>query len=64
MTNDDITLQIAELEKLYDKAKGTPCLVFSRIVGYFSAVNKDWNAGKLAEWADRVPFNVNGGKHV
>lgn len=33
------------------------CLVFSRIVGYLTAVD-DWNRGKQAEFADRATFDV------
>jgi anaerobic ribonucleoside-triphosphate reductase len=33
------------------------CKVYSRIVGYLTAVD-DWNAGKQAEFADRTAFDV------
>ena len=36
--------------------KRTPCLVYSRVVGYLSPVSI-WNKGKKAEWADRVVFS-------
>ena len=36
-----------------------PCEVFSRIVGYLSAV-QFWHKGKQAEYAERVPFKVPG----
>ena len=31
------------------------CEVYSRVVGYLRPVN-NWNAGKLAEYSERVPF--------
>ena len=31
--------------------------VYSRVVGYLRPVSQ-WNKGKKAEWADRVPFAV------
>jgi anaerobic ribonucleoside-triphosphate reductase len=62
MTNAEITLRIAELQKLYDNAKGTPCETYSRIVGYFRPV-KDWNKGQAEQYKDRVNFDVQGGKH-
>ena len=34
-----------------------PCEVFSRIVGYLSAV-QFWHKGKQEEYAERVPFKV------
>jgi len=31
--------------------------VYSRVVGYLRPVSQ-WNKGKKAEWADRIPFKV------
>ena len=39
------------------KLERTPCEVFSRIVGYFSPVNR-WNSGKKSEWQDRKNFKI------
>jgi hypothetical protein len=38
-----------------------PCEVYSRVVGYIRPV-RQWNKGKQAEWADRVNFELKGGK--
>lgn len=38
-----------------DGACGLPCEVYSRIVGYLRPVT-NWNAGKKAEYSERVPF--------
>ncbi len=45
-----------------------PCLVYSRICGYLTAT-KNWNKGKLQEYAERINFKVpaeglENGKHV
>lgn len=37
--------------------KRIPCCVYSRVVGYF-ARTENWNLGKKAEFADRVPFDI------
>jgi len=37
--------------------KRVPCEVFSRVVGYFRPVG-NWNAGKQAEFEDRLEFNL------
>jgi anaerobic ribonucleoside-triphosphate reductase len=37
--------------------KKVPCIVMSRVVGYYSSVSL-WNDGKLAEWKDRKTYNV------
>jgi hypothetical protein len=37
-----------------------PCEVYSRVVGYIRPV-RQWNKGKQAEWADRIPFVLKGG---
>jgi len=42
--------------------KRVPCAIMSRVVGFYSVVkigNYDrWNPGKIAEWNDRVPYDV------
>jgi len=38
------------------ESRGVPCRVFSRIVGYLTAVD-DWNAGKRQEFAERVVYD-------
>jgi len=43
------------------KKKKVPCLVMSRVVGFYTPVKigdyDHWNPGKIAEWKDRVPFS-------
>ena len=41
------------------KKKVIPVDVYSRVVGYYSCVNKMWNKGKKAEFEDRKEFDVN-----
>ena len=37
--------------------KRTRTEVYSRVVGYLRPVAQ-WNKGKKAEWADRIPFKI------
>lgn len=37
--------------------KKIPCEVWSRIVGYFSQLNK-WNKGKQEEYKDRLEYKI------
>jgi anaerobic ribonucleoside-triphosphate reductase len=48
--------RIKLLEEQLQTLKGTECLIYSRVVGYFSPTN-NWNKGKASEWKDRTPFN-------
>ena len=34
------------------------CEVYSRVVGYFRPVYGNWNLGKVEEFKDRLPYNV------
>ena len=38
-------------------------LIYSRIVGYLVPL-ESWNVGKLAEYAERVPYKVELGKDL
>ena len=52
--------KIEELNKLKEELKdvhGTPCEVFSRVVGYLRPV-QNWNDGKKEEFALRSRFKV------
>ena len=51
--------EIAELKKQMSEVKGTPCEVFSRVVGYLRPV-QNYNKGKQAEYGMRKKFNVEG----
>ena len=35
-----------------------PALIYSRIVGYYSPVNKDWNKGKKEEFRQRKTYKL------
>lgn len=49
MEKAEIAAKIAELKRLKGYAKGTPCEVFSRVVGYLRPVQL-WNKGKKEEF--------------
>lgn len=57
MNNDAILKRIAELEDELKSVQGTPCEVYSRVVGFFRPV-KDWNKGKQEEYKERMLFDV------
>jgi len=40
-----------------NEVKRTKCEVFSRVCGYIRPTN-NWNEGKVAEFEDRVEFEV------
>lgn len=53
----EIMKEIERLENELRSVKGTKCLRYSRIVGYFSEINQ-WNPGKFAEWQERKTFEI------
>ncbi len=53
----EISVEIAKIEEALRKVQGTPCEVYSRIVGYHRPV-QNWNKGKQEEFRDRVTFRV------
>lgn len=55
MDKNEIEEKIKELEERFKTAKGTPCEIYSRVVGYFRPV-KNWNEGKQEEFKDRVVY--------
>ena len=55
MTAEEIKNKIAELKAAKAEAKGTPCEVFSRVVGYLRPV-QNWNDGKKEEYKLRKLF--------
>ena len=57
--NNEISLLYTQLENL----KGTPCDVYTRIVGYYRSV-KNWNKGKREEYKQRLPFKTKENKNV
>lgn len=57
MEKAEIAAKIAELKAAEAKAKGTPCEVYSRVVGYLRPV-QSWNKGKKEEFAMRKTYKV------
>lgn len=49
--------KIIELKKDLENVKGTPCDVYSRVVGYHSPTSH-WNEGKKEEFCNRGTFEV------
>lgn len=52
-----IHVEIAQLKKQLDQIHGTPCEIYSRVVGYHRPI-QNWNKGKQEEFKDRVTFKV------
>lgn len=59
MEKSEIADKIAELKMLKGNVKGTPCEVFSRVVGYLHPV-QNWNDGKKEEYKLRRHFKCCG----
>ena len=49
--------KIMELKKDLENVKGTPCDVYSRVVGFHTPV-RQWNEGKKEEFCNRETFSV------
>ncbi len=56
-TKEELQQKISALKQQIKDARGTPCEVFSRVVGYMRPV-QNWNKGKKEEFAMRKMFNV------
>lgn len=54
---EELQQNISALKQQIKDARGTPCEVFSRVVGYMRPV-QNWNKGKKEEFAMRKMFNV------
>ena len=57
MTKEQIKNKIAELKAEQTACHGTPCEVYSRVVGYLRPV-QSWNKGKKEEFAMRKNLTV------
>ena len=57
MDKFEMVKEVERLEHELKHVKGTPCEVYSRIVGFYTPV-KQWNKGKTAEWKERVTFDL------
>lgn len=55
MSKEEIINKIAKLKEEKSKATGTPCEVFSRVVGYLRPV-QNYNDGKKQEYAMRKTY--------
>ena len=55
MSREQILKQIADLKQQKEKATGTQCEVYSRVVGYLRPV-QNWNKGKKEEFAMRRTY--------
>ena len=55
MTKEEIKIKIDELKAEQDACHGTPCEVYSRVVGYLRPV-QSWNKGKKEEFKMRKKF--------
>lgn len=56
-TKEELQQKISALKQQVKEARGTPCEVFSRVVGYMRTV-QNWNKGKKEEFALRKMFDV------
>ena len=57
MTKQEIKNKISELKAANEAVKGTPCEVYSRVVGYLRPV-QSWNKGKREEFSLRKNINL------
>ena len=57
MSKNHIKDKILVIKNLMKQVKGTPCEVYSRVVGYLRPVQR-WNDGKKAEFDMRKKFDV------
>lgn len=57
MSKDEIKTKIEELKNEMADCHGTPCEVYSRVVGYLRPV-QGWNKGKKEEYALRQNMKI------
>ncbi|MBR3603112.1 MAG: hypothetical protein IKL48_00205 [Elusimicrobiaceae bacterium] len=57
MSKNHIKNKILVIKNLMKQIKGTPCEVYSRVVGYLRPVQR-WNDGKKTEFNMRKIFDV------
>lgn len=55
MSKEEIRIKVQELKDQKSQIKGTPCEVYSRVVGYLRPV-QSWNKGKKEEFSIRKTF--------
>ena len=59
MREQEIKMKINSLKEEMKDVHGTPCEVYSRVVGYLRPV-QGWNRGKKEEFKLRKTYNVCG----
>lgn len=57
MSREEIENKIADLKEELKEVHGTPCEVYSRVVGYLRPVGS-WNRGKKEEFTLRKNYDV------
>lgn len=57
MDKQEIRKKISELKAAKEAVKGTPCEVYSRVVGYLRPV-QNWNKGKKEEFSLRKNMKI------
>lgn len=57
MDKFEMVEEVKRLEEKLKHVKGTPCEVWTRIIGYFRPV-KSWNKGQQAQYKDRVLYDL------
>ena len=55
MSKEELKTEIQKLQQEVSQVKGTPCEVYSRVVGYLRPV-QSWNKGKKEEYSQRKTF--------
>ena len=61
MSETEIRTKIEHLKSEMTEVHGTPCEVFSRVVGYLRPV-QSWNKGKVEEFKVRKFYNAGNGE--
>lgn len=57
MSKTEMKTKLEELKEELKDVHGTPCEVFSRVVGYLRPV-QNWNKGKKEEYFLRKKFDI------
>ena len=60
MSKDEIKAELAKAKEELKNVKGTPCSVYSRVVGYLRPV-QSFNDGKIEEYRMRKLYNAGNG---
>lgn len=60
MSKEEIKAELDKAKKEMENVKGTPCSVYSRVVGYLRPV-QSYNDGKVEEYRLRKMYNAGNG---